>query len=131
MILSCWLLKTIEKIAMESSSLRKNYEERYIGNWIYFFHFSVCSFFWFFIQKKSNNFWIVVFELGWWSRAPLIKWYPRLKITQISTFIDFTKTQKTRYLENKTLFFLQITKFINYQQGLPYGKKYFCSGSNL
>ena len=27
--------------------------------------------------------------------------------------MDFTKTQKSRYLENKT-FFLQIKKFINY-----------------
>ena len=29
---------------------------------------------------------------------------------QISKFVDFTKTQKPRYLENKTLFFLQIKK---------------------
>ena len=28
--------------------------------------------------------------------------------------MDFTKTQKSRYLENETLFFLQIIKFINY-----------------
>ena len=34
--------------------------------------------------------------------------------SQISTFVDFTKTQKSRYLENETLFFLQIKKFINY-----------------
>ena len=33
--------------------------------------------------------------------------------SQISTFVDFTKTQKSRYLENET-FFLQIKKFINY-----------------
>ena len=28
--------------------------------------------------------------------------------------VDFTKTQKSRYLENETLFFLQIKKLINY-----------------
>ena len=32
----------------------------------------------------------------------------------ILKFVDFTKTQKSRYLENETLFFLQIKKFINY-----------------
>ena len=34
--------------------------------------------------------------------------------SQILKSVDFTKTQKTRYLENETLFFLQIKKFINY-----------------
>ena len=29
----------------------------------------------------------------------------------------FTKTQKSRYLEKETLFFLQIKKFINYTPG--------------
>ena len=29
--------------------------------------------------------------------------------------VDFTKTQKSRYLENKTLFFLQIKKIITHQ----------------
>ena len=33
--------------------------------------------------------------------------------SQILKFVDFTKTQKSRYLENET-FFLQIKKFINY-----------------
>ena len=33
--------------------------------------------------------------------------------SQILQFVDFTKTQKSKYLENKT-FFLQIKKFINY-----------------
>ena len=33
--------------------------------------------------------------------------------SQISTFVDFTKTQKSRYLEKET-FSLQIKKFINY-----------------
>ena len=34
--------------------------------------------------------------------------------SQISKFMDFTKIQKTRYLENETLFFLKIKRFINY-----------------
>ena len=34
--------------------------------------------------------------------------------SQILKSVGFTKTQKSRYLENKTLFFLQIKKFINY-----------------
>ena len=34
--------------------------------------------------------------------------------SQILKSVDFTKTQKSRYLEIKTLFFLQIKKFINY-----------------
>ena len=49
---------------------------------------------------------------------------PMPKMTlQILKCVDFTKMQKSRYLENET-FFLQIKKFIkiNYQ-GLPCGKK--------
>ena len=34
--------------------------------------------------------------------------------SQILKFVDFTYTQKFKYLENKTLFFLQIKKIINY-----------------
>ena len=34
--------------------------------------------------------------------------------SQILKFVDFKKTQKSKYLENMTLFFLQIKKFINY-----------------
>ena len=34
--------------------------------------------------------------------------------SQILKSVDFAKTQKSRYLENKTLLFLQIKKFINY-----------------
>ena len=34
--------------------------------------------------------------------------------SRILKSLDFTKTQKSRYLENETLFFLQIKKFINY-----------------
>ena len=33
--------------------------------------------------------------------------------SEILKFVDFTKTQKFRYLENET-FFLQIKKIINY-----------------
>ena len=33
--------------------------------------------------------------------------------SQILKSVDFTKTQKSRYLENEALFFLQIKKFIN------------------
>ena len=34
--------------------------------------------------------------------------------SQILKFVDFTKTQKSRYLENELLFFLQRKKFVNY-----------------
>ena len=34
--------------------------------------------------------------------------------SQILKFVDFTKTQKSRYLEKETLFFLQIKELINY-----------------
>ena len=34
--------------------------------------------------------------------------------SQILKFVDFKETQKSRYLENETLFILQIKKFINY-----------------
>ena len=37
-----------------------------------------------------------------------------MMIPQILKSLDFTKTQKSRCLENETLFFLQIKKFINY-----------------
>ena len=33
-----------------------------------------------------------------------------MMMSQILKSVDFTKTQKSRYLENKTLFFLQIKK---------------------
>ena len=35
--------------------------------------------------------------------------------SNILKFVDFTKTLKSRYLENEILFFLQIKKFINYR----------------
>ena len=34
--------------------------------------------------------------------------------SQILKSVDFTKAQKSRYLENETLFLLQTKKFINY-----------------
>ena len=34
--------------------------------------------------------------------------------SQILKSVDFTKTQKSTYIENETLLFLQIKKFINY-----------------
>ena len=37
-----------------------------------------------------------------------------MMMSQILKFVNFTKTQKSRHLENVTLFFLQIKKFINY-----------------
>ena len=42
--------------------------------------------------------------------------------SRILKFLDFTKTQKSRYLESETWFFLQIKKLIKHQ-GLLYGKK--------
>ena len=46
--------------------------------------------------------------------------------SQILNYVDFTKTQKSVYLENKTLIFLQIKKLIT-QQGLLYDKKCFAA----
>ena len=37
-----------------------------------------------------------------------------MKTSQILKFVDFPKTQKSRYLKNETSFFLHIKKFINY-----------------
>ena len=34
--------------------------------------------------------------------------------SQILKSVDFTKTQKSRYVKNKTLFVLQIKQIINY-----------------
>ena len=34
--------------------------------------------------------------------------------SQILKSVDFTKIQKSRYLENETLLFVQIKNFINY-----------------
>ena len=35
--------------------------------------------------------------------------------SQILKSVDFTKTQKSRYLQNETLFFIQIKRIINYK----------------
>ena len=52
--------------------------------------------------------------------------------SQILKYVDFTKTQKSRYLEKETSFFLQIKKFINYiSRANLKKKKKFCSGGNL
>ena len=51
--------------------------------------------------------------------------------SQILKFVDFPKTQKSRYLKNETSFFLHIKKFINYTSRATYGKKLLCSGRNL
>ena len=45
--------------------------------------------------------------------------------------MDFTKTQKSRYLENETLFFPQINNSLITHQGLLYEKKNSCIGGNL
>ena len=37
--------------------------------------------------------------------------------SQILKFVDFTETQNTRYLENKTLLFLKLKKIVNYTSG--------------
>ena len=37
-----------------------------------------------------------------------------MMMSQILKSVDFTKTQKCRYLMNETVFFPQIKKFINY-----------------
>ena len=39
--------------------------------------------------------------------------------------VDFTKTQKSRYLEGETLLILQIKKFINYRLMATYWKNSF------
>ena len=48
-----------------------------------------------------------------------------MMMSQILKFVDFTKTQKSKYLENKTIFFLQIKNSLITYQGLLYGKKTF------
>ena len=50
--------------------------------------------------------------------------------SQISKFVNVTKTQKSRYLESET-FFLQIKKLFNYTSRATIWQKCFCSGGNL
>ena len=45
--------------------------------------------------------------------------------------VGFLKTQKSRYLENETLSFPQITKFISWTSRATLFQKKFCSGGNL
>ena len=47
--------------------------------------------------------------------------------SQILKFVDFTKTQKSRYLQNETLFLLQIKKSLTAHQWVIYGKKSFAA----
>ena len=49
-------------------------------------------------------------------------------MSQIFKFLDFTKSQKPRYFENETLFFLQIKKFINYTSKATLQQKSFIVG---
>ena len=44
--------------------------------------------------------------------------------SQISNSVNFTKTQKSRYLKNEALFFLQIKKIINYLSRATFMAKY-------
>ena len=37
--------------------------------------------------------------------------------SQILKFLDFTETQKSRYLENEALLFLKLKKIVNYTSG--------------
>ena len=46
-------------------------------------------------------------------------------MSHILKFVDFTKIQKSRYLENETLFFLQIKKSLITHQWVLYGKNAF------
>ena len=46
--------------------------------------------------------------------------------SQILQFVDFTKTQKSKYPH----VFFSNEKLITHQ-GLLYGKKYFCRGGNI
>ena len=44
-------------------------------------------------------------------------------MSQILKSVDFTKRQKSRYLQNETLFFFQIKNSLITHQGILYGKK--------
>ena len=65
------------------------------------FHFDQISFWQYLAFKRNKQNWNFQY------RAMSIM------TSQILKFVDFTKTQKSRYLENKT-FFLRIKKFISY-----------------
>ena len=48
-----------------------------------------------------------------------------MMMSQILKYVNFTKAHKFRYLENKTLFLLQIKNSLITHQGLLYGKNIF------
>ena len=52
-------------------------------------------------------------------------WLLSVMTSQILKFVDFTKTQKSKYLENKILFFLQMKSSLIRHQALLYGKNFF------
>ena len=54
-----------------------------------------------------------------------------LIMSQILKSVDFNKTQKSRYLEDEALFFLQIKQFINHALRATLWQKKFCRGDNL
>ena len=54
-----------------------------------------------------------------------------MMMSQILNSVDFTKTQKSRYLENETLIFFQIKNSLITHQGLLYGKKSFAVEVNF
>ena len=51
--------------------------------------------------------------------------------SQIVKYVDFAKIQTSRYLKNKTLFFLEIKKSINYSSRTTLWQKKFCTGGNF
>ena len=52
--------------------------------------------------------------------------------SQILRSVDFTKTQKSRYLEKQALFFLQIKKLVNYKsRGIFIAKNKFVASVNF
>ena len=54
-----------------------------------------------------------------------------MMMSPILKYACFAKTQKSRYLENETLFFLQIKNSLITHQALLYDKEQFCSGGNV
>ena len=54
-----------------------------------------------------------------------------LMISQILKSVDSSKTQKSKFLENEPLFFLQINEIVNYTSGAIINQKTVFSGGNL
>ena len=75
-----------------------------------------------FIQNQKLT--LQTLKLQTYGFAPLTRWCHDLQkgvlcsnsmmTSQVLKSVNFTRTQKSRYLENETLFFLQIKKPINY-----------------